>query len=239
MGTVQSTTLNTDTDAKRTSSVYGDAGDGVSRWFQWRRTADGGDATAGAKADAAVTDPTSSGSIVALLKGILTANRLSAAGMLKAEDAAHASGDAGVMTFSVRQDTAAALAGTTGDYIPTTTDALGYMRTRDRDTEQAPANARTTALAASLVVKASAGRLYGLQGYATSAGFLQIHDASSLPADSVVPEEVFPIEANKPFSLDTGRRGIQYATGIVVCFSSTGPTKTIGGSVMWVSAQFE
>ncbi len=47
----------------------------------------------------------------------------------KAEDAAHSSGDTGVMILAVRQDSAAALAGTTGDYIPLTTTALGSLRT--------------------------------------------------------------------------------------------------------------
>ncbi len=45
----------------------------------------------------------------------------------KAEDSAHASGDVGVMMLSVRKDTAAALAGTDGDYQPPITDASGRM----------------------------------------------------------------------------------------------------------------
>lgn len=81
MGSPQGTTLNTDSDAKRTSSEYGDRGDGTSRWYQWRRTADGGDVTAGATADAAVTSPTAAGSLVALLKGLLTFGRTSAVGV--------------------------------------------------------------------------------------------------------------------------------------------------------------
>lgn len=53
-----------------------------------------------------------------------------AAGHLgKAEDAAHTSGDTGVLTLCVRQDTAAALATTNGDYIPCATDATGRMWT--------------------------------------------------------------------------------------------------------------
>ena len=36
----------------------------------------------------------------------------------KAEDAAHSSGDVGVMSLAVRNDTLAALAGTEGDYAP-------------------------------------------------------------------------------------------------------------------------
>jgi len=46
----------------------------------------------------------------------------------KAEDVAHVTGDTGVMLLAVRQDTAAALAGADGDYIPVTTDSLGRLR---------------------------------------------------------------------------------------------------------------
>ena len=46
----------------------------------------------------------------------------------KAEDAAHTSGDTGVMALAVRTDTAAARAGTDGDYIPLTTDSIGGLR---------------------------------------------------------------------------------------------------------------
>lgn len=45
----------------------------------------------------------------------------------KAEDAAHTSGDVGVMALSVRQDTAAALSGTDADYQPLITDASGRL----------------------------------------------------------------------------------------------------------------
>lgn len=71
----QSTTLNTDQANVPTSSEYGDRGDGTSKWYQWRRSADGADATQGAKADAAVTDHTAAGSVVALLKGLLSTLR--------------------------------------------------------------------------------------------------------------------------------------------------------------------
>lgn len=43
----------------------------------------------------------------------------------KAEDAPHTTGDSGVFVLGVRNDTATALAGTTLDYIPITTDANG------------------------------------------------------------------------------------------------------------------
>ncbi len=46
----------------------------------------------------------------------------------KAEDAAHNSGDTGVMMLAVRQDTQAAFSGTDGDYEPLQTDAQGNLR---------------------------------------------------------------------------------------------------------------
>lgn len=45
----------------------------------------------------------------------------------KAEDAAHASGDLGIQALAVRKDTAAALAGTDGDYAPLLVDATGQL----------------------------------------------------------------------------------------------------------------
>jgi hypothetical protein len=45
----------------------------------------------------------------------------------KAEDAAHSSGDKGYMLLAVRKDTAAALAGADGDYIPLIVDANGRL----------------------------------------------------------------------------------------------------------------
>ncbi len=43
------------------------------------------------------------------------------------EDAAHTTGDTGTMALAVRKDTAAALAGTDGDYTPLITDANGAL----------------------------------------------------------------------------------------------------------------
>lgn len=45
----------------------------------------------------------------------------------KAEDAAHVSGDVGTMALAVRKDTAAALAGSDGDYAPLEVDATGNL----------------------------------------------------------------------------------------------------------------
>lgn len=100
-------------------------------------------------------------------------------------------------------------------------------------------NNTTTAYAASLVVKAAPGVLYGLTGYNSkaSAQFIQVHDAAALPSDAAVPKITFTVAASSNFSIDFGR-GRKFDTGIVVCNSSTGPTKTIGSADIWVDAQY-
>jgi hypothetical protein len=49
-----------------------------------------------------------------------------------AEDSAHSSGDMGVMSLAVRNDSDSALAGTSGDYAPTQVDALGRVKVISR-----------------------------------------------------------------------------------------------------------
>ena len=105
----------------------------------------------------------------------------------------------------------------------------------------ASSNASTTAYAASLVVKASAGTLFGISGYNSLAStqFIQIHDAAALPSDNAVPKVVISVPASSNFSIDFGIYGRAFGTGIVVCNSTTGPTKTIGASNIWVDAQYK
>ena len=63
----------------------------------------------------------------------------------KAEDAAHSSGDVGVMALAVRQDTAAALAGTDGDYQPLITDGSGRLHVNVGNTVAVASHAVTNA----------------------------------------------------------------------------------------------
>ena len=238
MGVTQSTTLNDDTNARVTTGEYADRGDGTSKWFHWHRVANGGDAAQGGTADAAVTDPTSSGTVISVLKGVL--NRLNllavsgATSLMKAEDSAAVSGDTGVMALAVRRDTPTA-DGAAGDYVPLHVDSTGRLRVGVVELT----NATSTALEASRVVKASAGRLYGAAGYSTSAGFLHIYNSTSLPADGGTPVVAFPITADTPWSIEYGVNGRVFSTGIVIGLSSTGPTKTLGSASLWIDAQYE
>jgi len=79
----------------------------------------------------------------------------------KAEDAAHTNGDVGVMSLAVRRDTAAASSGTTGDYEPLSTDALGKIWTAQSQTEDA---AHTTGDRGSFVLAVRSDTLAATSG---------------------------------------------------------------------------
>lgn len=98
---------------------------------------------------------------------------------------------------------------------------------------------RSSAYEASHVISAAAATLKELRGFNSGAAqWIQIHDASSLPADTAVPEEIIYVGSNQNFSF-TPPAGLSFTTGIVVCNSSTGPTKTIGAADCWFSADID
>jgi hypothetical protein len=105
----------------------------------------------------------------------------------------------------------------------------------------APTNATTTAYAASLIVKATAGTLYNITGYnsRTSGQFIQLYNSATLPANGVAPVVVFFVGASSNFSFNLGVYGRHFTTGIVIGNSTTGPTKTIGAADCWFDAQFK
>jgi hypothetical protein len=97
----------------------------------------------------------------------------------------------------------------------------------------------STAYEASRVITANPARLHGICGYnsKTSAQFIQVHDSATLPADGDAPEILLTVPASSNFSFDS-ITGYRFNSGIVVCNSSTGATKTIGSADCWFSAEY-
>lgn len=111
--------------------------------------------------------------------------------------------------------------------------------TPPKGTGQSPDNSTSTAYEASHVAKAKPGTCFGLTVTNSKAAsqFIQLHDSATLPADTAVP--VLPIEvpAGTTVGIDFGYWGRYFFNGIVVCNSSTGPTKTIGSADCWFDVQ--
>ena len=104
-----------------------------------------------------------------------------------------------------------------------------------------PTNATTTAYASSLIIKAAAGALYSITGFnsKTTAQFIQIHNTTTLPIDTSVPVLIFYVAGLSNFAFDLNPYGRYFSTGITICNSSTGPTKTIGAADCWFDAQYK
>lgn len=99
----------------------------------------------------------------------------------------------------------------------------------------------TPALAASLIVKPSKGGLLRVFGFNTLAGtqFIQLHDSATLPVDTAVPIAVIAIAASSAFSIDLNGLIFPFQNGIVICNSTTGPTKTIGAANCLITALYQ
>lgn len=101
--------------------------------------ADNKSITTGADASIATKEATFSGDttnfqVVDLVHLSGTEGAYTVNNVFHAEDAAHSSGAYGMMTLTVRQNTAAALAGADADYQPLITDANGRLHVLDQNT---------------------------------------------------------------------------------------------------------
>lgn len=90
----------------------------------------------------------------------------------------------------------------------------------------------TATVLGSLVIKASAGNLYGINTVSgAAAGYLMLFDATSAPADgAVTPVKCLTIAATSSLNI-AFNPPLRFATGITAVFSTTGPfLKTISAT---------
>ena len=109
-----------------------------------------------------------------------------------------------------------------------------------RVTYPATSFSTSAALEASRVVKATSGSVLWISVYNSKASsqFIQIHNATSLPADAAVPILVLPVAATSFATFEIPVNGLPCSTGIVICNSSTATTKTIGSADCWFSVMY-
>lgn len=103
-----------------------------------------------------------------------------------------------------------------------------------------PRNCHSQALASSIVVCTYPAYLYSftVSNTKASAQFVQFHDATSLPADGLIPSTVFTLPGSGDKTVAFGIPGRLFLYGIVVCNSSTAGTKTIGSADCFFDVQF-
>lgn len=125
----------------------------------------------------------------------------------------------------------------------TQSTGLGAVAAAPAPTGVATAGIANTATATvgtgGLVLKASAGNLFSVTCTSgASAGYFMVFDSTTVPADGVVtPVYVASLAANTSFFTDFAYP-IRCATGISVCFSTTGQfTKTISATA-FMAGQF-
>lgn len=96
----------------------------------------------------------------------------------------------------------------------------------------------SAAYVASQVAKTSSGGLVALHVYNSkgSAQFIQLHDAAVLPADAAVPMLTLTMATVANLTLSWPAPGLPFTAGLVICNSSTGPTKTIGSADCYITA---
>lgn len=151
----------------------------------------------------------------------------------KAEDAAHTSGDVGVMALTVRSDTAAATANTTGDYQPQITDATGNTWIReyyapgyeDNTNNVAKVEQRFSyvAITGDTAVKSGSGFLHTVtfapNDSAPTAGSIIIYDNTAESGTQIFNWSGITTTWFVPFTLTFD---VSFSTGLYVGFTTTG-----------------
>lgn len=103
-----------------------------------------------------------------------------------------------------------------------------------------PFNSTSGALEA--LRRVSAGPCY-LTGFTVAntnaaAQFLQFHDSVAIPSNGAIPDLLFTLPASGDKTVSYTLPGVWFASGIVVCNSSTAATKTLGSADCFFAVQY-
>lgn len=158
-----------------------------------------------------------------------------------AEDAAHTSGEYGKFILGV-QSLARTSRSADNDYTPFAVDAAGAMFTStipEGNSAWAMSNHASHA-AASGVIKASAGKLYGatLTNDNAAMQYIMFFNSTTVPVDTTAPLFAVCVPSKATIQLDWGNMGKYFSTGISWSNSSTFATKTIGSADCSVEATY-
>lgn len=154
--------------------------------------------------------------------------------IVKAADAAHSSGDKGLMVLAVRKDTAAALAGTDGDYIPLIVDANGRLHVRSDDSPST--SVVTGAISASLTASqlaTVAAKLVRLKASPHNTGLIYVGPSSI--ANAVSDSQLvayWKLDEASGFAYDSG----PYANDLAPYNAPVAATGKIGNGRAFVAA---
>lgn len=103
-----------------------------------------------------------------------------------------------------------------------------------------PLNSRSTVHEASHVAKAGLAWCFGFHVYnaKVAAQFVMLFDASALPADGATPEAYWTVPASSQLDVSYGTLGRVFRQGIILCNSTTEPTKTLGAADCFFDVQY-
>jgi hypothetical protein len=103
-----------------------------------------------------------------------------------------------------------------------------------------PVNANPLVLSSSYLVCQGGSTLLGLVVYNSDASttYVQVFDASSLPAEGDVPYMVWALPTLSTLSLSWMPQGRRFDRGCWIVNSSTDTTKTLGGAYLLIDAQY-
>ena len=156
------------------------------------------------------------------------------------EDAAHASGDAGIMALAVRKDTAAALAGTDGDYAPLEVDANGCLHVLVNGTVTVGSHAVTNAGTFAVQAVCTNAGTFAVQATvaAGATNIAKAEDVASADADVGVPA----MAIQKASPADTAGTDGDYAmlqmSGGRLWVDASGKTLTVGSHAVTNAGTF-